>query len=369
MTPFPLHALNPLLADIRRTPEVAPLEPHIVRLDRNEHVGPHAAGTVDAILSELRPSGLSDYPSAWRLSRKLAEAVSLPVERLTLVPGSDAAFRSLAHVLIQPGDRVAMIDPSYQMYPVYVRMFGGVPVPVPVREDLTVDPDALAAAARQAKVVWLANPNQPSGTLIASEQVIALVREASRTDTIVVVDEAYYPFSGSTVIGDVVQHGNLVVVRTFSKAHGLAGARVGFVAGPEPLVAALYKVRSSYDLNALAIAAATWMLDHPALVDEYVHETARSACLLQAVAARHGLWAPETATNFQLIRTAPRFDPAAIRQACLDEHYAIRGPVDSGRFAEFVRVTIGSTDVIAGFARSLDHIFQTTSVGAAAGPC
>ena len=175
--------------------------------------------------------------------------------------------------------------------------------------DLTADFDEAVTQAARSKVLWLANPNQPSGTAIPIEQLTSLIRTLAHAGTVVVVDEAYYPFGDLTAMDQVSAHNNLAVVRSFSKAFGLAGVRLGFVAGPEAFVNALFKVRTSFDINALAIAAGEWVLDHPQVIASYVDETRRSAAVLRAVAERHDLWAPPSAANFQLIRVGPPLSP------------------------------------------------------------
>jgi histidinol-phosphate aminotransferase len=358
MNDFPDAFVNPLLADINRTPEPVPLPPGMIRLDRNERVGLYPREIAAAICSRLTGASLSQYPDTSKLYRALARHVSLPRECMLLVPGSDAAFRALAHVFVRLGDRVVMLDPSYQMYPVYARMFGGVPVQVPVRPDLTVDLDELVTESARTKMVWLANPNQPSGTVIAADQVITLARRAARAGALLVVDEAYYPFGGVTVIDRVTAHENLVVVRSFSKALGLAGVRLGFVAGPEAVVSALYKVRTCFDINALAIGAGEWALEHLEYITAFVEEAERSGAVLRAVAARHNLWAPLSAANFQLIKVGPRFEPAAIKRACWDNGYAICAPVGTGLFSEYIRVTLGTLAVVERFAGVFDCVLN-----------
>jgi histidinol-phosphate aminotransferase len=206
-------------------------------------------------------------------------------------------------------------------------------------------------------MLWLANPNQPSGSVISAERVLALTRQAARTRTLVVVDEAYYPFGGTTVIDQVVSHENLVVVRSFSKAFGLAGVRLGFVAAQEAVISALFKVRTCFDINALAAAAGEWALGHPDVIARYVGEAEASAALLRGVAARHDLSAPPSAANFQLIGVGPRFEPEAIKRACWNRGYAIAAPVASP-FGDHIRVTTGTLDVLAPFADVLDCVLN-----------
>jgi histidinol-phosphate aminotransferase len=350
-------AVNPLLAAIDRTAEPPPLPEAIVRLDRNERVGPYPPGIASDIFARLTAASLCHYPDTSNLYEALVRHTSLPRTRLLLVPGSDAAFRSLAHVFVRSGDRVAMLDPSYQMYPVYARLFGGVPVGISLRPDRMIEFDDLTAQTAGSKMLWLANPNQPSGTVIPADRVLALTRQVARTGTIVVVDEAYYPFGGTTVIDQVMTHENLVVVRSFSKAFGLAGVRLGFVAGPETVVDALFKVRTSFDINALAVVAGEWALAYPDVVAGYVQEAEQSAALLRAVAARHDLWAPPSAANFQLIRVGPRFEPRAIKRACWNYGYAIAAPI-AAPFSDHIRVTTGTLDVLAPFAAVLDCVLN-----------
>jgi histidinol-phosphate aminotransferase len=350
-------AVNPLVAAIDRTAEPPPLPAAIVRLDRNERVGPYPPAVAREIFAGLTAASLCQYPDTSNLYRALVRHTSLPRTRLLLVPGSDAAFRALAHVFVRSGDGVAMLNPSYQMYPVYTRMFGGTPLGISIRPDGTVDFDDLTTQTAGSKMLWLANPNQPSGTVIAAERVLALTRHAARTGTLVVVDEAYYPFGGTTVIDQVMAHENLVVIRSFSKAFGLAGVRLGFVAGSEAVVNALFKVRTCFDINALAIAAGEWALAHPDVVGGYVREAQQSAALLQAVAARHDLSAPASAANFQLIRVGPRFEAEAIKRACWNHGYAIAAPV-APPFGDHIRVTTGALDVLAPFADMLDRVLN-----------
>jgi histidinol-phosphate aminotransferase len=244
-------------------------------------------------------------------------------------------------------------------------MFGGEPVQIPIRTDLAVDLDLAMKVCRTAKVLFLANPNQPTGMLIDTQGVIELVRRAAATDAVVVVDEAYFPFSRVTVIDAVGTYPNLAVLRTFSKAYGLAGVRLGFVAAASPLVKAIYKVRSAYDVNSFAVLCADYFLDHREIVDDYVHQVWRSAEWLQALARTYGLEAPETATNFQLIKTAPRFNPKQISDSLRRLGYVIRGPVDSGAMKDYIRVTLGEFDIIRRFGDVLDSTLQAMTAGVA----
>ncbi len=243
----------PSLSSIHRLREGGRERAGFVSLDRNERLSPLPDWVVEAIRAGIDSALLTDYPSLDELYEDLARLLDTPRERLLLTAGSDAAFRALHQAYVRPGDRVVMLDPSYAMYPIYTRMFDGEPVQVPFRDDLTLDPDALLdATTAGVRMVLLANPNQPTGTRLPDEVVRGAPRSCSggrragrRRRGLLPVLAHKLCSPGSS------EHPHLVVTRTFSKAWGLAGLRVGAVAAHPEVVANLYKVRSAYDVNAM----------------------------------------------------------------------------------------------------------------------
>ncbi|MFN7982287.1 MAG: histidinol-phosphate transaminase [Vicinamibacterales bacterium] len=308
---------------------------------------------------------LTQYPDSTRLYALLQGHVGLDRAHLLLTAGADAALRALAQAFVAPGERVAVLAPSYQMYPVHTRIVGGTPEPVSIREDLTVDVNELTDAALRSRMLWLANPNQPTGTLLSRNVLLGLVRELRDTGTLVVIDEAYYPFGDQTMLADVAATDNLVVIRSFSKAWGLAGVRLGFVAAPPAVITALFTVRHSFDINAFAIAAGEWCLRHPQHATDYVAIAERGAALVRGVADRYGLETPKCAGNFQLVRVGPRYDPEDIRAACGSAGYAISVPDQRGPLRGYVRITTGPSEVLGPFSAVLDRVLseRRTEIG------
>ena len=156
---------------------------------------------LDEIRAGIESSLLTQYPALDGLYQDLSGMLALPRERLLLTAGSDAAFRALHQVYVRPGDRVAMLDPSYAMYPIYARMFGATPVQVPFASDLSLDAEQLLdAIGTGVRMVLLADPNQPTGTQLPREVLRAVLARAAEHGALVVVDEAYFPFSRTTVL-------------------------------------------------------------------------------------------------------------------------------------------------------------------------
>jgi histidinol-phosphate aminotransferase len=301
---------------------------------------------------------LSGYPAYDGLYADLVERTGLPREQLLLTPGSDAAFRCVFQAFVAPGDTVAMIDPSYAMYAVYADLFAANAIKVPVGADLQPDAGALVEAVGQARVAFLANPNQPTGAMLGEDVLRAVLARASETGALVVVDEAYYPFSRSSLLEWAAREANLVVTRTFSKAAGLAGLRLGFVAGEAGVVGALAKVRSVFDVTSFTAHAARVVLAHPEVMDDYVEQVGQGRTLLAERARALGLEPLDSPTNFVLIRVAARMEPARLIAALRERGWIVRGPFAAEALSDCIRVTLGPPELMQRFTDVLTEVLD-----------
>lgn len=328
-----------------------------VGLDRNERLSPLPEPVVAEIQAAIDSDLLTHYPTLDRLYEDLSDGFGIDRKRLLLTAGSDAAVKALYHVYAEPGTSSVMVEPSYAMYPIYARMFGMEPRQVAFAPDLSLDTDALLnLVGPGVRLVFLANPNQPTGTVIEDDVISAILERAAAQGALVVVDEAYHPFSQRTVLPWTAEHPNLVVTRTFSKAWGLAGVRLGLVVAHPDVVRNLYKVRSAYDVNAVAAACATVMLRHPEVAAEYATEVAAGRALLVDRASALGLDPIPSLTNFQLVRLQGRADPAELVQALHARGYIVKGPFGAPCLADCIRVTLGGPELMAEFADVLDSV-------------
>lgn len=334
----------------------------MIGLDRNERLGPLPEAVVQEIRAAIDSDLLTHYPTLDRLYDDLAAGLGVARERLLLTAGSDAAVKALYQVYTEPGAASVMVEPSYAMYPIYARMFGMEPRQVAFGPDLSLDTDALLdLIAPDVKLVFIANPNQPTGTVIEDGPLEAIVERAATHSALVVVDEAYHPFSQRTVLPWIERHDNLVVTRTFSKAWGLAGARLGMVAAHPSVVRNLYKVRSAYDVNALAASCAAVMLRHPEVASDYAEQVAAGRELLCERARALGLEPLPGLTNFQLLRLGSERDPAALVEALHGRGYIVKGPFSAPGLRDCIRVTLGPPELMSRFADALEASLREDS--------
>jgi histidinol-phosphate aminotransferase len=330
-----------------------------VGLDRNERLAPLPEWLLDEIRGGIESSLLTQYPALDGLYEDLSEMLELPPEQLLLTAGSDAGFRALHQVYIRPGDRVAMLDPSYAMYPIYARMFGATPVQVPFGPDLSLGGEQLVDAVTSGvRLVLLADPNQPTGTQLPRELLRAVLARAAEHGALVVVDEAYFPFSRATVLSWLAEYPQLVVTRTFSKAWGLAGLRVGVVAAQPEVIANLYKVRSAYDVNAVAALCVRTLLAHPEVAEQFVAEVDAGRRTLAQRLPALGLTPLRGETNFQLIRCADRIEPGELVDALRDRGYLVKGPFTAPCLIDCIRITLGPPALMARFCEVLEAVLD-----------
>jgi histidinol-phosphate aminotransferase len=226
---------------------------------------------------------------------------------IVLGNGSDEILQVVAMALARPGAVALAPEPSFAMYRLSAVACGLRYVGVALRPDFTLDERALLQAieATRPAVTWIAYPNNPTGNLFPRDAILRIV---AASPGLVVVDEAYYAFSGGeTLLGEVGRHPNLLLVRTVSKL-GLAGLRLGLAIGTRDWTAELEKLRLPYNVNALSMAAAELLLDHREVLEAQTRAIVAERGRLEAALDRIGIARFPSAANFVLVRVpdAPR---------------------------------------------------------------
>jgi histidinol-phosphate aminotransferase len=259
---------------------VLDLDPRkVVKLNSNESpLGPSPRAL--RALRALRDLHRYPPPRPRDLVAAIARRERLPEGCVAVCGGSDAAVETLLRLVLEPGDRTVAPVPTFPYYAIATRLAGGVPVAVPRDRSLRTSARALLARAdRRTRIVWLASPNNPTGDAVDRAEIRALLE--GLPDALVVVDEAYGEFAGRTVAPWVRRFGNLVVLRTFSKAYGLAGVRLGYALLPEPLRPPFDKAATPFPVSAPAVAAGLAALADRAHLRRTVETVRRGRALLR----------------------------------------------------------------------------------------
>ncbi len=235
-------------------------------LDKNENTDPELVGLAARIMSEISPHAFRTYPECTPLYRKLGASLGVEADRLVLTAGSDGAIRSVFEAFLNPDDVVVHTSPTFAMYSVYSRMYGTQVVPVEYERSergpvLPVERILDTVAKARPKLVCLPNPDSPTGTVFGADELRRIIEAAGESKALILIDEAYYPFYEHSVLPWIDEYPHLVETRTFAKAWGLAGLRIGYAAACPEIARLLHKVRPMYEVNTVAVAMVERMLD------------------------------------------------------------------------------------------------------------
>jgi histidinol-phosphate aminotransferase len=241
----------------------------ILWLDRNECNDPELTAVAHEVMRAIPPEALSTYAEMAPAYDRLADHFGVAPDCLLAASGSEAAIRAVFETFVAPGDCVVHLAPTYIMGPHFARIHGARTVAVDFRRtpdgpSLAID-DLLAVVARERpRLVYLPNPNSPTNTIFRPDEVDRLIDAVGAIGGVILVDEAYYLFSEHTALPRIRDCGHLVVVRTLSKAWGLAGVRLGVAVACPAMIRLLLRVTPLYEIGALALGMLTGMLDREA---------------------------------------------------------------------------------------------------------
>ncbi|WP_297504507.1 histidinol-phosphate transaminase [Thermococcus sp.] len=241
-------------------------EDYPIRLDKNENPYDLPGWVKEEIFEELRELSFNRYPhiTSMPVREAIAGFYGVSPENVAVGNGGDELLSYL--VWLFEGDYIVTTPPTFGMYGFYAKLRGIPTVEVPLREDFTIDGDAVAEKARDAAVVFIASPNNPTGNLQPEEEITKVLD----TGTAVVLDEAYAEFAGRSLWRLIEEYPNLIVLRTFSKAFSLAGVRAGYFLASEEVVDVLYRVKSPFSVGVMTMAAVKVVLRHYDLVERRV---------------------------------------------------------------------------------------------------
>lgn len=308
---------------------------------------------LERALARLRPADLTEYPSlaSTPLRQAVAQKLGVLPEQVVTGNGSNDLIDVICRTVLNPGDVVAFHQPTFSMIPLFAKENHARLVGVPLREAWTLDPAALLAA--EAKLTFIVRPNNPTGNAFPRRDVERIVDQASG---LVVLDEAYIEFLGGESFVKEIREGrdNLIVLRTFSKAHGMAGLRVGYAVAPLPIAVELNKVRGPYRLDALAETAASLALAD----DKFVQDTVAGVRLERPKLARtledRGFRVFRSDANF--LFAEPGVDADVLALGLRKRGVFVREFV--GDLAPYLRVTVGPPAATARLAVALDEVIE-----------
>lgn len=311
----------------------------VVKLNTNENPYPPAPGVLAAVAASASDD-LRRYPdpTATPLREAAARVYDVAPEQVLVGNGSDELLTMVMRTMVGTDDVVVYPEPTYSLYDTLVTIQEGRSLTIPFPPDFALPP---ALADTEGRVLLVCNPNSPSGTFTPVDAIEALVRGR---DGLVVVDEAYVDFAPTTALPLVHRYDNVLVLRTFSKSFSLAGMRIGLAFGHRDLIAELGKVKDSYNVSRVAIAAGVAALADYAWMQTNAARIIATRDRLSAGLRAVGYDVLPSAANFVLARRAGE-DQAPVQARLRDGGILVRH-FATPRLADALRVSVGSDDEI-----------------------
>jgi histidinol-phosphate aminotransferase len=330
-----------------------------LRLDFNENTLA-CSPKVREMLARISSGALTRYPEREPVEAIVAAHLGLAAAQVALTNGVDEAIHVLFEAFLDAGDELLLPVPTYTMYEVYASATDARVVAVQAGDDLQFPFERLLAAITpRTKIVAIANPNSPSGSVATRAQLLEIASRAPQA--VVLVDEAYFHFHGETVMDLIGVVPNLIVARTFSKAYGLAGLRLGLLAGPVELMRWVRRVLSPYSVNSLALACLPPALEDTSYLDWYVGEVLAARTEFEAALDQAGVRRWATHANFVLVEIGKQHAEFArlMRAAGVLVRDRSSDPGCDGR----VRITIGTREQMQQAVLALNETLATLRVG------
>ena len=324
-----------------------------LRLDFNENTVGAPPHVLDFLRRYLTAADLSIYPEYEHALQDLSAHFGVGEDQLTLTNGTDEAIQLLINTYVDDGNHVMVLRPSYAMYRFYAQLAGARVEEVDYQAGTLAFPleDLLKRIIPETRAILISNPNNPTGTGVNLNGLERILDKAPQAA--VLVDEAYYEFSGITILPQIAERPNLFVSRTFSKVYGMAAMRCGCLFSSAANMAYIRKAQSPYSVNSLAAMTARIAVGETSFIEDYVLEVLAARELLYVGFERLGIHYIKSQANFVLFQAGDR--AIGIRDRLRARNILVRDR--SYELPGYVRVTVGTRDQVQQFLDELEQLW------------
>ncbi len=323
-----------------------------LRLDRNEKVDDYPAEVIQGILNSFSAYDFSAYPEIDSLYEKLSRWIGVDQECILLSSGSDAGIKQIIEMLSNENEKVIIPSPTFAMYEVYCNMYNRHFIEINYSpEDFSLDIESLYKNIDEnTALVFLPNPNQPIDILNSIDMIDNLARYCLKYNTFLIVDEAYYLFSEITAVELSQKYDNVLILRTFSKAFGLAGVRLGYIIGNRDNINYLGKTRHMVEANILSVKSAEYLLDNLHFVHAYVEEIKNSQIYIKNELSKIDAKCLGSNANFIFIDLESQKNRDDIITYLKSKNVYVRGGFKEP-WNTYIRVSVGTKEKMKIFIR------------------
>ena len=270
-----------------------------IRLDKNEKNDLFPTKFLSYIKSSLNSNHFSVYPETYKIYLEIAKKIRVNKNNILLTAGADSGIETCFKLFTTPSSKIIKIDSTFKMVDIYSKIYKTKNINIKIDKDLNINyQQFLNNINKKISMIIFANPNSPSGQLINDITIKEILKKSKKYNIPVIIDEAYYEFSEYTALKYLKKFSNLILIRTFSKAYGLAGLRIGYILANQKIIKKLQQYRPAYEVNSISILAANYLLKNYNLVKKNVLNTLEGKKFLIKNLTKNNIQYVECKTNF-----------------------------------------------------------------------
>jgi histidinol-phosphate aminotransferase len=326
---------------------------NLYRFEKNERTTLFNSDEFDRMMQTIKPFDLVAYSELEPFYNSVCKFLNIDRKELLITSGSDQGIKSVYETFINESDEVINYTPNYAMFSVYAKMFGAKEVVKNYNKQLGIDIGELISSINEAtKLIVISNPGH-NGVTVPKVDIIRVLEYTRNFQTIVLVDEAYVDFSTVDMLGHINTYKNLLIVRTMSKAYGIASLRIGFLIGCSEIIAELYRVKPVHEIDGIAAKIGQYLIEHSYIKDQFVNNVNAGKKLLELRLTEMGMEVLPSDTNFVYFKLNRSLQPESVVEDLMKKNIYIKSPLGVDPFKGYLRTTVGDTEQMDHFCSEL----------------
>jgi histidinol-phosphate aminotransferase len=273
---------------------------NFLRMDKNERIDNYSNKVLNDFKKNIKSVDITNYPNEQNLTKNLSKFLKVKKNQILITPGSDAGIKYIFETFIKSKSKIASLTPTYAMFEFYSQLYKCKCLKISYDQNFKIDFDDIKKTINsKIKLIYLANPNQPSGTSIDDNHIKKILNLSKKKNLLVVIDEAYIDFSSkNSLIKYINNYKNLFIMRTFSKGFGSAGLRVGYIISNAANIKEVNKVRPLHNINSIGLKFCSFLLKNKSLIKKNTLDVKYSKSLLYEYCKKRNLNYLASDTNF-----------------------------------------------------------------------
>lgn len=356
--------INPAIDQLVRIKDKPEERTGMFRMDRNERTWPFPELIMEEIRRNITSETFTNYPEIDSLYEEMAEYLGISPDELIFHTGSDLVIKSIFETYIQKNDKVLMPRPAYAMYGVYASMYQAEILQQRYDQKLRFDLEEYCKRIKEEcpKLVIIENPSGFIGNSYTALEIEQVIRAAEAVNALIVVDEAYIDYINESVLPLIRKYPNLIIVRTMSKAWGLAGLRVGYAISAKENICDLFKVKPMHQLTQVSVIATKVLLKNSNLIPVYVAEVNRVREYFKEELQKMEIETSESNTHFVTVKLGDKVDLNDFRACARERKYLLRRPFSEDELNKWVRIGLLPMEHMTAFSRFMEQYIQKCSI-------